>query len=125
MVSVLLALGVVSTPASGDQPVAVSCPAGQGVQAVNFVKKSVICVSLANLVPVLAFISVEEGPINGLNGPHIIITGANLHLRSGSQHTVDATNLGNLVIGYNEPRLGSDTSNREGSHNLIIGPQHQ
>src|SRR5207253_2558489 len=52
----------------------------------------------------------------------------NVHIRSGSGMTNDSTNLGNLIIGYNEPRdvgLGPDTSNRTGSHTLIIGPEHQ
>src|SRR5204862_7376188 len=72
-----------------------------------------------------AYIKVQQGTINGLDGPHVIIEGANLQVRSGSLQTVDTTNLGNLVIGYNEPRAGNDTSNRTGSHNLILGPEHQ
>jgi hypothetical protein len=72
-----------------------------------------------------AHIRVEQGVINGLGGPHVIVEGANLHVRSGSLQTDDTTNLGNLVIGYNEPRGGDDTSNRTGSHNVIIGSEHQ
>ncbi|PYN29008.1 MAG: hypothetical protein DMD98_21635 [Candidatus Rokuibacteriota bacterium] len=80
---------------------------------------------LPALVP---FVSVNPGPINGVGGPHVIFTGVNVHIRSGSGMTNDSTNLGNLIIGYNEPRdvgLGPDTSNRTGSHTLIIGPEHQ
>src|SRR5207249_10130664 len=43
----------------------------------------------------------------------------------GSGMTGDTTNLGNLTIGYNEPRNTTDTTNRTGSHTLIIGPEHQ
>lgn len=55
----------------------------------------------------------------------LTITGANLHLQSGSGSTDDdgpPIGLGNLVIGYAEDRLGSAT--RTGSHNLVIGPDH-
>jgi hypothetical protein len=35
------------------------------------------------------------------------------------------TGLGNLIIGYNEPPDDFDTEDREGSHNLVIGPRHR
>ena len=77
-------------------------------------------------LPALApFVSVNPGPINGVGGPHVIFTGVNVHIRSGSGMTNDTTNLGNLIIGYNEPRFGTDTTDRTGSHTLIIGPEHQ
>ena len=74
------------------------------------------------LVP---YVSVVPGPLNGVTGPHIVFQGVNVHIRSGSGATLDTTNLGNLFVGYNEPRLGTDISHRTGSHNLIIGPEHQ
>ena len=56
------------------------------------------------------FVRVEEGPLDGLIGPHVIFEGANVHIRSGAGATDDGsagggalTGLGNLVIGYNEP----------------------
>ena len=56
-----------------------------------------------------AYVSVDPNPINGLNGPHILFTGANVHIRSGSGFTDDnifnggsQTGLGNLVVGYDE-----------------------
>ena len=51
-----------------------------------------------------AYISVETGAVNGLAGPHIIFTGANVHIRSGSGTTQedDPVGKGNLVVGYNE-----------------------
>ena len=77
-------------------------------------------------LPALApFVSVNPGPINGVGGPHVIFTGVNVHIRSGSGMTNDTTNLGNLIIGYNEPRNTTDTTNRTGSHTVIIGPEHQ
>ena len=83
------------------------------------------------------FVTVDKtDTINGLAAPHIIFTGANIHLRSGSGGTFDDTQLGNLVIGYDADStsafgLGcSDTvskihANRSGSHNLIIGDCHE
>src|SRR5207302_152225 len=77
------------------------------------------------LLTVLTCVSRQEGTINGVSGPHLLITGCNVHIRSGSNMTIDTTNLGNLIIGYNEPRGTIDTTNRTGSHTLIIGPEHQ
>jgi len=82
--------------------------------------------AVGNLLTLLTCVSRQTGEINGVSGPHLLITGCNVHIRSGSGMTGDASNLGNLFIGYNEPR-GSvqDTTNRTGSHTLIIGPEHQ
>ena len=74
------------------------------------------------------FMHVEEGDLNGLKGPHLIIEGANLHVRSGSGATAEdgnLTGLGNVVIGYNEPPLRLNPGDRDGSHNLIIGREHR
>lgn len=73
---------------------------------------------------ILKYVTVVQGPINGLAGPHWIIEGVNVHVRSGSGATDDGgspTGLGNLVIGYNELY---NARNRGGSHNLVIGPDH-
>jgi len=69
------------------------------------------------------YVTLDPNPINGVTGPHLLITGVNVHIRSGSQATDDGgtpRGLGNLIIGYNE------TSNtvvmpRSGSHNLVMG----
>jgi hypothetical protein len=77
----------------------------------------------------LQFMMVEDGPINGLAGPHLIITEVNVHIRSGSNATDDGgtpTGLGNLVIGYNEESVLAEVpTERSGAHNLVVGPGHQ
>jgi hypothetical protein len=86
---------------------------------------------------ILQFVHVEKEEINDLAGPHWIIEGANVHVRSGSGDTNEGcsfdepgcaslTGLGNLVVGYNENdslpfhRLPP----RDGSHNLVVGENH-
>jgi hypothetical protein len=96
---------------------------------------------VAAMEEILQYVYVENEKINGVTGPHWIIEGANVHLRSGSGTTRDAcdsldpdfpnceslTGLGNLIIGYNEqagvgPPLPREV--RTGSHNLVVGDQH-
>jgi hypothetical protein len=81
------------------------------------------------------FINVVSGLVDGVNGPHIYFTGANIHIVSGSGSTGDngtPRGLGNLIIGYDEdPKNYVDSSpggelplspgDRGGSHNLVIG----
>ncbi|MCW5198701.1 hypothetical protein VU06_03010 [Desulfobulbus sp. F3] len=59
---------------------------------------------------------------------NIYLTGANLHIRSGSGSTYGALNgLGNLIIGYNEnysPTEDMPVAARTGSHHLVVGPYH-
>jgi len=86
--------------------------------------------AVSDLLTLLTCVSRQESEINGVSGPHLVITGCNVHIRSGSGATKDTTNLGNLIIGYNEPRgvaAGDppDTTNRTGSHTLVIGPEHK
>jgi hypothetical protein len=100
-------------------------------------------------------VRVFEGELGGLPGPHILFTRCNVHVRSGELATDAPTNgLGNLVVGYNEGRCfaldepGGVPSpdprfpaaclsdgecgggrclfgDRQGSHNLIVGQQHE
>lgn len=74
----------------------------------------------------LQYVHVEDGDINGLRGPHLIIEGCNVHVHSGSGATYDgdvtSLGLGNLIVGYNE--VSDDTGSRLGSHNLVVGPGH-
>lgn len=77
-----------------------------------------------------SYVSLNTGAINGMNGPHIIFRGANVHIRSGSGFTNDGnlstlSGLGNLVLGYNESPVPLNPLDRLGSHNLIIGPEHR
>ncbi len=55
-------------------------------------------------------------------GDDITISGANVHIVSGSGTTDGAVNgLGNLIVGYNELRGSSD--DRTGSHNIVVGKE--
>jgi hypothetical protein len=64
----------------------------------------------------------------------IFITGANLHIVNGLGSTncgseeapiPDCPNgLGNLIVGYNEPQGGGIEDIRTGSHNVVVGQQH-
>ena len=91
------------------------------------------------LSAILEFVHVETEEINFLDGPHWIIEGANVHVRSGSGGTSDGcgsndpdfpnceslSGLGNLIVGYNEKRITRNLppENRTGSHNLVLGHQ--
>jgi hypothetical protein len=69
------------------------------------------------------------------DGNEIFITGANLHIRNGLDST-DCTDeqgepipdcpngLGNLIVGYNEPRPPDAETIRTGSHNVVVGQTH-
>ena len=75
------------------------------------------------------FVTVDTtDTLNGLAAPHIIFTGANLHVRDGSGATDDGggatTGLGNLVIGYDEAPSSPPAAYRSGSHDLVVGPHH-
>ena len=80
--------------------------------------------SLAPLAPLAAYVSVETGAINGLAGPHVIFTGANVHVRAGSGDSLIANGRGNLIVGYNE-ESGAVPAERGGSHNVVIGVGHR
>jgi hypothetical protein len=66
------------------------------------------------------------------DGNEVFIKGANLHIVNGLGSTdcflegipiPDCPNgLGNLIVGYNEPR--ADVDFRTGSHNVVVGPEH-
>ncbi|MGA2225030.1 MAG: hypothetical protein ABSH41_11365 [Syntrophobacteraceae bacterium] len=83
-------------------------------------------VQIANLQQITQYMSVDNSTLNGLAGPHVIFSGANVHIESGAGATNDngsLTGLGNLVIGYNE-MVFNTSALRGGSHNLIVGPEH-
>jgi hypothetical protein len=93
---------------------------------------------VAAMEEILRFVHVETEEINRLAGPHWIIEGANVHVRSGSGSSSDGcgvsphddpncdslTGMGNVIVGYNEPAWNGVDSPRAGSHNLIIGQEH-
>jgi hypothetical protein len=56
------------------------------------------------------------------SGNDIFITGANLHIVNGLSMTDTTNGLGNLIVGYNEPR--GDEDQRGGSHNVVVGRRH-
>jgi hypothetical protein len=70
-------------------------------------------------------VKIDPGVVNGVKGPHVIFSGVNLHVESGSGTTVEAapSGLGNLIAGYNEMPMPTGGS-RIGSHNLVVGPSH-
>lgn len=71
---------------------------------------------------VFEYIAVVPGMMNGLNGPHVIFFGANVHIRSQLKYSLKEGNgSGNLIIGYNEDLTKNP---RTGDHNLIVGPGH-
>jgi hypothetical protein len=53
----------------------------------------------------------------------VVITGANLRLLNGLGSTETTNGLGNLIVGYNEPREGGE-DRRTGSHTVVVGKQH-
>lgn len=74
------------------------------------------------------FVQVDRDPQDGVAGPHITFKGANIHIVSGSGTTDDhgaSTGLGNLIIGYDEPPPALGSTDRGGSHNLVIGRYHR
>lgn len=97
-------------------------------KAVNDLKSSSSGSSLSELAK---YVKVDPSEINGVKGPHVIFTGANVHIRSGSGFTNDGgtlKGLGNLIVGYNEPRDPALVGNNiacdrahTGSHNIVAG----
>jgi hypothetical protein len=95
---------------------------------------------VAAMEEILQYVRVEKEEMNFLAGPHWIIEGANVHVRSGSGGTRDGcgstdpdfpnceslSGLGNLIVGYNEKRITRNLppEKRTGSHNIVVGPTH-
>jgi hypothetical protein len=81
---------------------------------------------VAALEEKLANVSAVAGTLNGLAGPHVIISGANLHVRNGMARTTSTNGLGNLIVGCNEASVfPAYAGSRYGSHNLVVGPEHR
>jgi hypothetical protein len=54
----------------------------------------------------------------------VVISGANLRIVNGLGATGTTNGLGNLIVGYNEPRGGGFPDTRTGSHTVVVGMQH-
>lgn len=112
------------------QVAALQADLGTLQQAVAALQAAVSASQAGNqlLTALSPYLSVEAGDVNGVKGPHVILTGANLHVRSGDASTSGAADgHGNLIVGWNEPSqvhpLGTD--GRWGSNNLVVGPWHE
>jgi hypothetical protein len=95
---------------------------------VDTLQTQLAAVQSSNVLALDPFVSVDPNPELGVTGPHIIFSGANIHIVSGSDVTDDGgtpRGLGNLIIGYDEDpaQVGShlNPGDRGGSHNLVIG----
>lgn len=66
----------------------------------------------------------QEFAVFTLDGSDAYFSGFNVHIRNGRSDTGTAgqNGLGNLIVGYNE---GTSGQQRSGSHNLVIGPEHE
>jgi hypothetical protein len=68
------------------------------------------------------FVSVDLSTENGVVGPNIVFSGANVHVVNGTGSTATINGLGNLIIGYDEVfTTPLNPGDRGGSHNLVIG----
>jgi hypothetical protein len=101
-------------------------------QTVQGLQSQLASANAQNAFALGQFVTVDtKDTINGLKPPHIIFSGGNLHVQSGSGKTLDDTGLGNLVVGYDEDsvclavKAATIDANRGGSHNLIAGDCHQ
>jgi hypothetical protein len=77
--------------------------------------------SLWQRVSALERILTHVSSVTGEGGrPEVVITGANLRIVNGLRGTATANGVGNLFLGYNEPRDDGDNE-RTGSHNVVVG----
>ena len=96
-------------------------------------KVETLAKSSSKLSALADYVTVETADRAGVHGPHVVFTGANVHIVSGSsaKATDDGgtlTGLGNLIVGYNEPRnldlvpnlIACDRA-LTGSHNIVAG----
>jgi len=54
--------------------------------------------------------------------PTALFTGVNVQVVNGLNATATTNNVGNLIVGYNEP---FGTPARNGSHNIVVGTEHE
>ncbi len=73
-----------------------------------------------------ANIRLVPGALNGVAGPNLVVSGANLHVQNGMGNTYSTNGLGNVIIGLNEAELmPAYADSRYGSHNLVVGIEHR
>ncbi|HET6383705.1 MAG TPA: hypothetical protein VFJ58_09960 [Armatimonadota bacterium] len=76
-------------------------------------------------------INADLGPLQAktqfisVNGSEMTIAGANLTIVNGLGHTDTTNGLGNLILGYNKLDASAFGPSHTGSHNLVIGDDHQ
>ena len=137
MRSFLLSLAI-SFSLTGLIPVGASAEQGGLEKRVTQLEAQVaeLTAALQEAQEILQFVHVEMDEMNLLAGPHWIIEGANVHVRSGAGTTFEGCNhfqpdypncegltgLGNLIVGYNDRDRGFN--DRSGSHNLVVGRGH-
>jgi hypothetical protein len=90
-------------------------------------QKTVTTLQANKALELAPFVTVDANPENGVRGPHITFTGANIHIVDGGWQTKSGTGLGNLIIGYNEILPGQPfvAGYRGGSHSIVVGPYHK
>src|SRR5205085_5001627 len=132
---VMVAAAVIPSFAYADGPIPtfVGCPAGQAIQGINFITRSLVCVPVGGSTAALqAQITALQNALTSAQatigcmhaiGTDVYFEGCNVHIQSGAGSTSGAVNgLGNLIVGYNEnPNTPLD---RSGSHNLVVGAFH-
>lgn len=77
----------------------------------------------------ISALEAKTAPITLVNGvgtnTEMFLSGVNLHVVNGLDQTATTNGLGNLIVGYNETRTGTNAVNdRSGSHNIIVGAAH-
>jgi hypothetical protein len=95
-------------------------PWGLGAQAREDGSRGSLWQRVSALERTLTYVS----NVTGEGGrPEVLISGANLRVVNGLRGTATANGVGNLLVGYNEPRDDGD-NDRTGSHNVVVGLGH-
>jgi hypothetical protein len=85
-------------------------------------QKQVTALQTSSVQALAPFLKVDLSPKNGVQGPNIVISGANVQIVNGTGQTGIVNGRGNLIIGYDElPSPALSAGDRGGSHNLVMG----
>lgn len=122
-IRILLGLVCIASSVHGQTIASLSAQVKALQGQVSYLQSQVVTLQKNPALQLGRYVSVSPDPQNGVTGPNITFSGANVHIVSGSGYTGDHyTGLGNLIIGYNEAKVGELASgDRGGSHNLVIG----